>query len=493
MAMSGDAKLESDKIRNASCVGRPRVLSEVDIRKIYDAALKIAEDVGMRLTHTVALDLLAEAGCSVSDGLVHIPRRLVEDARRTVPPRIAIYNRSGAVAMELGGYNSYFGTGSDLLETWDLETKELRKSTLDDVARAARLADGLANIDFVMSCAYANEIEPHVSFLREFQTMMLNTVKPLVITAADTADTEVMYRIACFLRGGAEQLAAKPYFVVYNEPSSPLRHSDAAIGKLLLSAEKGLPVLYTPAPIAGATSPITIAGQLAQGLAEYFVGMVVHQLARRGAPLIFGVGPLVLDLATVQASYAAIEFTMAHTAMIEIARWLDHPNWGYAGYTDSHCFDAQAGLELAETTLLNMLAGSNLCHDIGYQSVGLAVSLEQVVVTDEFISMNRRLLRGLDVNDETLALDVIAAGGRDGDFIKQPHTMRHCRTAQWRPTVLNRASRDNWEKAGSPDLREKARQKALHILATHEVPELPATHTEMVERLIGEYEAARQR
>lgn len=491
--MRGGGKVESDIVRNASCVGRPRVLSEVGIRRIYGAALKIAETAGMRLTHPVALDLLAKAGCPASDGLVRIPPRLVEDARRTVPPRITMYNRSGAVAMELGGYNSYFGTGSDLLDTWDLETKELRKSTLDDVARAAHLVDGLPNIDFVMSCAYANDVEPHASYLREFQAMMLNTEKPLVVTAADLADTEVMYQVACALRGGAQQLAAKPYFVVYNEPSSPLRHSDTAVAKLLFCAEKSLPVAYIPAPIAGATGPITIPGQLAQGLAEYFLGMVVHQLARPGAPLLFGVAPLVLDMATVQASYGAVEFSIAHTAMIEIARWLDHPNWGYAGYTDSHCLDAQAGLELAEITLLNMLAGSNLSHDVGYQSFGLAASLEQVVVTDEFVSMNRRLLGGVDVNDETLAVDVITAVGCDGDFIKQPHTMRHCRTAQWRPTVLNRATRDNWDRAGSPDLRERARQKALHILATHAVPELPATLTEMAERLIGEYEAAWQR
>ena len=481
--------METDRIRNASCVGRPRVLSEADIRKIFNAALQVAETVGMRVTHRRALEVLAGAGCTVADGLVRIPARLVEEARRTVPPRIIMYGRSGEIAMELGGYNSYFGTGSDLLETWDLETQVLRTSTLDDVARAARLADALPNMDFVMSCAYANDLEPHVSFLREFQAMMLSTEKPLVITAEGVDDTAVMYEIACVLRGGAEALAAKPYFIVYNEPVSPLQHSDEALAKLLFSAERNLPATYIPAPLAGGTGPLTIAGQLTQALAEYFLGMVFHQMVRPGAPLIFGVAPLVLDLATMQASYGAVEVNLSHTAAVEIARWLDQPNWGYAGYTDAHCFDAQAGLELAQSTLLDMLAGSNLSHDVGYMSFGLAASLEQVVVTDELISMNRRLLAGVEVDDETLAVDVIAAVGAGGDFVGQRHTRRHCRTDQWRPTVLNRATRRNWEASGSPDLREAARQKALRLLATHTVPELPSEVLATTERLVVEYGA----
>lgn len=190
-----------------------------------------------------------------------------------------------------------------------------------------------------------------------------------------------------------------------------------------------------------------------------------------------------------QASYGVVEVNLSHTAAVEIARWLDQPNWGYAEYTDAHCFDAQAGLELAESTLLDMLAGSNLSHDVGYMSFGLAASLEQIVVTDEFISMNRRLLRGVEVDDETLAVDVIAAVGAAGDFVGQRHTRRHCRTDQWRPTALHRATRRNWEAGGSPDLREAARQKTLHTLATHTVPELPAEVAATAERLIGGYGA----
>lgn len=479
--------MPSGPIQNASCVGRPKILSEADMRGIYDAAVTIAESAGMRIEYPEALDLLREVGCEVVDETVRIPGRLIEEARRTVPPRVLVFNRSGDIAMELGGYNSYFGTGSDLMYTWDLDDKSLRPTRLDDVARAARLCDALPNIDFVMSCAHPHDVTARESYLRSFQAMITNTLKPVVVTAEGVDDLEIMWRIASTLRGSAESLGTKPYVIVYTEPVSPLQHGYDALAKLMFSARNRIPVAYIPAPLAGGTGPITLAGLLAQGLAEYFVGMVIHQLVSPGAPLIFGVCPLVLDLESSQASYSAIEFTVGHTAQAEIARWLDVPNWGYGGVTDSHSLDSQAGLQLAEITLLDMLAGSNLNHDVGYQGFGLCASLEQVVVVNEFISMNRRLLNGIRVDNDTLAIDAISQVGPGGEFVSHRHTRRHCREAQWRPSLTSRDSRESWEREGCPDLRERARQKARDLLASHDVAALPDTVASCAEALIVAY------
>jgi trimethylamine---corrinoid protein Co-methyltransferase len=480
--------MDVDRLANASQIGRPRILSETDLGKIHRAALDIVASIGMNIQHPRALELLREHGCTESEGRVRIPPDLVEKTRESVPSRIMVFDRQGQPAMELGGYNSYFGSGSDLMSTWDLESGELRESCLQDTERSARLCDALPNIDFVMSGAWPNELEARVAFLHNFRAMVSNTTKPLVVTAEDRKDVQVMWQVGCALRGGAEELAAKPYFIVYGESVSPLRHMDEAIDKLLYCADAGIPCLYTPAPLVGGTGPVTMAGALALGLAEYYQGMVVQQLARPGAPLIFGIGPLVLDLTSMQSSYSAIEFFMGHTAQIELARWLDVPNWAYGGMTDSHSLDCQAGLEIAEVTLLDMLCGSNLTHDAGYQGFGLAASLEQIVVVDEFVSMNRRLLSGIEVNDETLALDAIADVGPGGEFISHRHTRRFCREAQWRPTVLSRASQANWEKDGRADLNERARRKALAVLASHEVAELPQSVSEAMDALILEYE-----
>ncbi|HZK48319.1 MAG TPA: trimethylamine methyltransferase family protein [Thermoleophilia bacterium] len=460
-------------LRNASLVGRLSFLSEGDKRDIYLSALEIMSKVGMVVYHEGARRMLLEAGCVLlAESRVLMPRHLVETARLSVPSQVDVYDRDGELAMELGGYNSYFGTGSDLMSTYDLDTGEHRPSTLEDVARAARLCDALPNMDFIMSSAHPTDRNPHHSYLLSFQAMVKNSRKPLVMTAENAGDLQVMIDVARALRGGVEELRRRPYFVVYNEPISPLEHPVESIEKLLLCADSGVPSIYSPAPLAGATAPITVAGHTTQGVAECLFGLVIHQLHKPGAPFLFGIGPAVLDLVTAQSSYNAVEYLMTYMCAVEMAKWLDIPNWGYAGTSDSHLLDAQAGMEATQLTFLAMQAGSNLSHDVGYLDFGLTASLEEIVVVDEFISMNRRLLRGIPVDRDTLAVEAVAEIGPGGHFMTSDHTYRHMREVQWRPTILNRHGRDRWLADGSLDLAAKARRKAQNILDTHEVPAL---------------------
>jgi len=475
-------------IRNASKVGRLTFLSDEKKRDIYLAALEISATIGMRVYHAEVERMLIEAGCTkTADERVLMPRHLIEQARLSVPACVNVYDRDGVLALELGGYNSYFGTGSDLMSTYDLETKEHRPSTLDDVRRAARLCDALPHMDFVMSSAHPKEVDPHRSYLLSFQAMMESTRKPLVMTAENAGDLAVMIAVARELRGGADALRLKPYFVVYNEPISPLEHPTESLEKLLLCADAGVPSIYSPAPLAGATAPITVAGHIAQGLAESLFGLVIHQLRQPGAPFLLGVGSAVLDLVTAQSSYNDLGYLHGYMALVEMAKWLDIPNWGNAGTSDSQALDAQAGMEATQITFLAMQAGSNLAHDVGYLDFGMTGSLEEIVLVDEFIAMNRRLLRGIEVSRETLGIDAIAETGPGGHFMTSEHTYRHMRDAQWRPTILNRYGRDKWEAEGSQDLAERARRKALHLLATHEVPPLSPALAARVEQLVAAF------
>jgi trimethylamine---corrinoid protein Co-methyltransferase len=460
-------------IGNASRVGRFSFLSEEDKRCIYAAVLEILAQVGMSVPHQEAKALLLEAGCSLNErGDVLVPRRMVEPARRSAPRVIDVYDRDAELAMQLGGYNSYFGTGSDLLSTYDLDTGEHRPSILEDVRRAARLCDALPNIDFVMSSAYPTDQDPHCAYLLSFLAMLKNTTKPLVVTAENASDLAAMIDIARELRAGADGLRRAPYFVVYDEPTSPLVHPPDSVDKLLLCADAGVPTTYSPAPLAGATAPITVAGHTAQGIAECLFGLVLHQLRRPGAPFLFGIGSAVLDLTTAQSSYNDLGYQMGYMCAVEMAKWLDIPNWGNAGTSDSQVLDAQAGMEANQMTLLAMQAGSNLAHDVGYLDFGLTGSLQSIVMVDEFIAADRRLLRGLDVNRDTLAVDVIGEIGPGGHFMGSKHTRRHMREAQWRPTILNRDGRAAWLEGGGLDLAAKAKRKAAELLASHTVPPL---------------------
>jgi trimethylamine---corrinoid protein Co-methyltransferase len=464
---------------------RMAYLTDAEKAAIYESALELMATVGQRVLHPKAVELLRAAGAEVAGDLVKVPRGLVEKARRTAPAVIEVFDRAGVPTMSLGRTTTYFGSGSAVTNVYDLETGERRPTTLEDGVMAARLCDALPNVDFVMAYAHPGEVDPHVSLLESFRAMVQNTEKPLVVAAENARDLAVMTDIAEVLRGGPGELAAKPYFVVYDEPVSPLSHPVESVDKLLLCADRGVPLIYSPAPLAGGTAPITVAGAVAQGAAESLFGLVLHQVRAPGAPFIFGMGPAILDMGTMQSAYNAPEYLMGYVCAIELAKWLDLPNWGYAGTTDAQVIDAQAGMESAELTFLSLAVGSNLNHDLGYLDFGMTGSMELIVLTDEFIALNRKVLGGVEVTPETLAVDVVRDVGPGGDFLSHRSTAKQVRKAQWRPTVLNRQGRSRWLEEGGLDLREKARRKALRLLEEHRVAPLPAELGARVDELVA--------
>jgi trimethylamine--corrinoid protein Co-methyltransferase len=460
-------------------------LSDDEKSAIYEAALEIMATIGQRVHHPEALELLRAAGAEVEGDLVKVPRELVEKARRTAPPVVDVYSRTGEHAMALGRHNTYFGNGSAVTSVYDLETGEHRPTTLADGEMAARLCDALPQVDFVMAYAHPGDHDPHVALLESFRAMVKNTTKPLVVVAENAGDLTVMCDIAEALRGGSVELAAKPYFVVYGEPTSALRHPVEAVDKLILCADRSVPCVYSTSPLAGGTAPITVAGHVAQGAAESLMGLVIHQLRKPGAPFVFGIGPAVLDMGTMQSAYNAPEYLMGYVCAVELAKWLDLPNWGYAGTTDAQVIDAQAGMEAAELTFLSLTIGSNLNHDIGYLDYGMTGSLELTVLTDEFLAMNRKLVAGVEVTPETLAVDVVRDVGPGGDFLSHRQTAKQVRKAQWRPTIINRQGHVRWLEEGGLDLKEKARRKALKLLAEHEPAPLDAAVAARIDALVA--------
>jgi trimethylamine--corrinoid protein Co-methyltransferase len=390
--------------------------------------------------------------------------------------------------MDLGGDRSYFGTGSDLIFALEGRDFTRRPCRLADVQRAALVGDALTHIDFIMSFAHPSDITPGRAYLASVHAMATHSVKPIVCTAADRADLSCMWEIAAALRGGEAELRARPYIIHYAEPISPLKHPYISVDKLLLCAEKQLPVIYSPAPIAGSTAPMTIAGHVVQGLAESICGLVIHQLKAPGAPFLLGMGPAVLDMATAQCSYNAPEYLLAYLAAVEMSRYFDLPNWGYAGTSDAHLPDGQAVFEAGLLIFLSAMAGSNLNHDVGYLDFGRTGNLEMIVIADEIIGQVRRLLQGIPVQDDSLALDVIREVGAGNHFLTHPHTLRHVRSVQWRPQLFNRQGFEGWCRAGSPDLLHKARLRLEKILQEYRPPALPPEQSRRIRRIWEAYE-----
>ena len=464
-------------------------LAQEDKEKIHRAVLKILSEIGMRVYHDEALALLKDAGCIVAaDGMVKIAEELVLKSIDSAPDNIAIYDRETNHVMDLGGYRSYYGTGSDLIYALESESMQRHPCVLDDVARAARVADAMPNLDFIMSFAHPSDIPAPQAYLHSFQAMAANSVKPIVCTAVDRRDLGEIWEIARILRGGEDELRARPYAIYYGEPVSPLQHAVESVDKLLFCAEKSMPVIYSPAPIAGSTAPMTIAGHVAQGLAECFCGLVIHQLKTKGAPFIMGMGPAVLDMATAQCSYNAPEYLLSYIALVEMSHFYNLPNWGYAGTTDSQIPDGQAAFEAGLETFIAEMAGSNLNHDVGYLDFGRTGSLDMIVLLNEVIDQVRRLYRGIPVNDSTLALDVIREVGADGNFLVHRHTLENLQSTQWRPELINRQGFDKWQAAGSTGLLERARNKLQLVLRAHQPIPIPTDKARLIQKCVDQFQ-----
>ena len=463
-------------------------LSAEDKARIHRGVLEVLSEIGMKIMHDEARALLQNAGCQVpQDGMVRIPVQLVEKAVKSAPENIAIYDREENQVMDLGGHRSYFGTGSDLIYSLDSEKMTRQQCVLDDVARAARASDALPNIDFIMSFAHPSDMPPERAYLLSFQAMVNNSIKPIVCTAECRDDLYEMWQIAKIIRDDEENLRAKPYFIHYAEPISPLKHPVDSLDKLIFCAEKGIPAIYSPAPMAGSTAPMTLAGHVVQGLAECFCGLVIHQLKAEGAPFLMGMGPAVLDMVTGQCSYNAPEFLMAYMAMVEMSHYYNLPNWGYAGISDSQIPDEQASFEAGLLTFMAAMVGSNLNHDVGYLDFGRTGSLEMIVISNEIIDQVRRMQRGIPVDDDQIAVPVIRDAGPQGQFITHDHTLEHLRATQWRPKLFSRMGFEKWEETGSQSLLQRAQQRLANLLEEHRAPSIPEEKQQKIQTRIDRF------
>ena len=469
---------------------RHQILTDVQLEEIHEASVEILRRTGVRVHDAEVVEMLHGAGCEVSDtDLVKVSAAAVEEALGHAPSRIVLSDRLGEERLWLEGDNSYFGTGSDLPFTRDLETGKRRPSVLEDVARAARLVDYLPNADFAMSMAQASDVPVETSDRRSFLAMVENTSKPIVYTAWDKVGLADILAMAETIVGGADTLAESPFLLAYLEPTSPLQHSDVVMRKLLLLADRGLPFVYAPGPIEGASAPVTSAGSLAMANAEVLSGLVIAQLRRPGTPFLFGSGAGPLDMQTTVATYSSPEFMLHCKAIAELAhRRYELPVWGFSGCTDSKLPDMQAGIDAALWILWSAMGGANLVHDLGYVESGLTCSLEMIVASDEIIGFVRRLMAGIEITPETLALDVIDEVGPGGDFLSTNHTLTHFKEL-WSPRLCDRRTHPSWVEAGRPDFIGTARELAREAVRNHRCDPLAAGTLDSLRAIVAEADA----
>jgi len=468
-----------------------RLLTEEQIPRIHQASLEILATVGIRVNHPDGIQVLKDAGCDVKeDNRVLIPAGLVEKSIASAPSGITLYDRNGKPAMRLEGHNSYFGLGTDLLKTYDLETDELRPSRLQDVVNAARVVDACQEVDFVASYALPQDVPTNTMYIESFRALVKNTTKPIFFTAAGRDDLDIIFAMAAAVRGGRAALAEGPFLIHYAETQSPLTHSRSGVEKLFLCADNRLPVNYTQGMLAGASGPITLAGAIAVANAEALSGVVLHQARAAGAPIVSGLTVVPLDMRTAIFSYGAPEYRLTDAAYTDLYHYYGLPQWGTAGCSDSCVLDEQAASEAAITILMSAMSGANLIHDIGYLGQGLIGNPAAIVMCNEVISYVRRLRRGFDIDEDTLPMELIRQIGPGGSYLAEEHTARHHRQEFWRPHAFNRHSPDNWLTRGGKSYGELITQTTRRILATRTPePLLPAV-SQALDEIVSEAERA---
>lgn len=466
---------------------RMRMFSKENCQTIHRASLEILRRTGIRVYHQAALDLLKPTSAEITDGnLVHLPPGLVKWALARAPSRVVLCKRgTDKPAISLEGNRVHFGPGSDCLNYLDPLTGNRRRFTKQDVLDCIRVVDALPELDFCMSMGIPSDLNTDNPYRWQFAAMLENTTKPLVFVCDDSEDTAAIAAMASAAAGGWDKLRSNPTLLLYSEPTTPLKHSETATGKLLFMAEQSLPIVHSPAPMMGGTAPVTMAGGLALGNAEVLSSLVLHQLKNPGAPFVYGSGLHHLDMKTTISVYSAPEFELARVAVAELGRFYNLPTWGYAGHSDSCLMDEQAAADASFSVLVSLLAGNNLVHDVGYLEAGLTTSPEMMVFTVEMIRMMRHFTAGFELNSETLALEVIHQVGQQGDYLSTDHTMNHFRNF-WDPDLYNRKRIDDWPAEGKMRLGERLKEKTLAILQDHHPEPLPGKVKTAITKILKE-------
>lgn len=445
-------------------------MGKAECRSIHLASLEVLERVGVDVHDEKAIEILSGAGARVDGIRVRVPEYLVEECLRRVPRRMTLYDRRGRVAMRACDYNTHFGGGSDCLNVLDHLTGERRDPLLSDVEAAVRVMDALPELDFVMSLFLPKDVDQQIYDRYQMQTMLNNTLKPIVYVTPDLEGCKAAVEMCEAVAGDAEAFRRKPFAACYINVTSGLVANAEALQKCMYLAEKGLPMTYIPLNAGGVNSPSTTAGCMATMNAGVLLGIVLSQLTGPGTPVAvpgWNGGPY--NLKTMVGNYVLADEQGVPTSM---GKYYELPVFGLGGSTDAKVLDQQCSFEVTLSLMTGLLYGANIVHDVGFMDSGLQGSLQLLVMANEFIGFLRAATRGVEVSEETLALDMVEELGPTGNYLQHPHTMRHLREPFY-SSLMNKGGYGQWEKQGRKTMEQLAGVKVNKILESHEVKPLP--------------------
>jgi trimethylamine--corrinoid protein Co-methyltransferase len=452
-------------------------LTPAQIEQIHRASLHVLTETGIDVEHVAARELLRRGGAKIDGTRVYISEEMVTTALAAAPSRVLLAGRDPEQDVILEGKRVYAGTGGSPTMVLDPDADHLRPATVSDVQQMAALADMLSHCDFVVVPLHPTDIPEDLVPVNRFYACLSSTTKHIMGGVGTVEGAHEVIELATLVSGSLEALQERPIVSATTcWMVSPL-HLDTPVTDILLTwCEYGLPVTLSSAPMAGSTSPVTLAGTLVQLNAEQLSGIVLTQLARPGTPVLAGYIPGLADMRSGGYVSGAVEFGMMQAAAAQMAHYYQVPIYCSGGMSDAKVPDAQAGYEKMATLLLAAMGGGNYIHHaIGMVTNMSATSLEQAVIDDEIVGMAMRALRGIDVDEETSGTEAIDRVGPGGHFLMDALTFQYMRSEYFDPKLADRGNRDIWEMAGKLDTRFRAGERVKALMAGYERPGLPAS------------------
>ena len=450
------------------------ILNQEQIEKIHFSALETLERTGIVIEHPEALKSLQRVGVDVDfeKRLAKFPPYVIQDYVRKAPPHFLQAGRNKKFDFVVRNGRVFARNLSGCSHILDMETGQCREATTRDTADGARLLDALENIHYCGGWIYPGDEHPSYRDVSLFKIFLENSEKHICLQAYEGKNLEFMIEMAKAVQGGEDELRRRPLLSVILAPTSPLRLGKFMIDQIYLAGQYGFPALMCSTPIAGATSPITLAGNLVIVHCENLASIAISQILHPGSPAVYAPRPNTMDMRTGNSSWGAIEFGILAAACVQLGHFCGLPVDTYSLGTDSKALDEQAAAERSLNLVLPTLAGVNLLTGAGYVETIRTASFAQVVIDDEILGMVFRTRRGIGVDDETLALDLISKVGPGGGYLAEKHTRQHALGEHFMPTIFDRNVRQTWEQKGSKDAAQVAGMKATELLKKHHPAEL---------------------
>lgn len=446
-----------------------QLLSPSDVEKIHEASCEILENVGILVHSETARRIYVEHGCLLEgdEGLVKFPRSVVEEYRRQFVPTFTFKGRDPENDRTIPGDRPVVVTASSAPNVIDSGTGRERRATSSDIANIAHLINELPGYDVFSISTLADDAPEGYFSLARFYPALKNCTKPIRGNTPNMEDLNKVLELGRLVAGGESAYQERPIITHHCCPViSPLTMDVDSTESLIYLVEHGLPIYGTIVPNAGLTAPMTLIGNLALGNAEFLATATLMQMIRSGTPLIYAVLSTVADMRSGAYTPGAIETGLMQMAHSQMAQYYQVPSGGYIGLTNAHLNDAQCGYETGMNTTGAVLAGSDMLNMGGLLDSLMAFDFAKAVIDNEIALMLKRFVKFPGVDDEKLALDLIAEVGPGGSFMETAHTFANMRETGLLTRVANRDMRSTWEEDGRPDINQQAMERARTILET---------------------------